>query len=112
ERLEETKLIQRQRKKAVGTDASKLALVGSDGIVEEVESEEDEEDYNLVRLMNSYVKETGVRKVDDDKHMEKYVEEEVARRLGKRGGSEELDEAEALRRQVDADLYNVPKHLQ
>eukprot|EP00955_Chlamydomonas_euryale_P017939 190907-Chlamydomonas_euryale.AAC.1 len=43
---------------------------------------------------------------------EKYVQEELARRLGKRADGDQLDEAELARRKVEAELYAVPEHLQ
>jgi hypothetical protein len=40
------------------------------------------------------------------------VEQELAKRLGKRAAGEELDEGELRRRKIEADLYSIPKHLQ
>mmetsp|Transcript_18633 Transcript_18633/g.40036 ORF Transcript_18633/g.40036 Transcript_18633/m.40036 type:complete len:160 (+) Transcript_18633:394-873(+) len=40
--------------------------------------------------------------------MQKFVELELAKRLGKRAGDDLLDEAEIRRRREDADLYSVP----
>lgn len=44
-------------------------------------------------------------------HRKKFVEIELAKRLGKRVAGDELDEAEVRRRKVEEDLYSIPEHL-
>ena len=42
----------------------------------------------------------------------KFVEMELAKRLGKRAAGEEVDEGELRRRKIEQDLYAIPDHLQ
>ena len=42
----------------------------------------------------------------------KFVEMELAKRLGKRAAGEEVDEGEQRRRKIEQDLYAIPDHLQ
>lgn len=47
-----------------------------------------------------------------DLRRKKFIEMELAKRLGKRTAEEELDEGELRRRKVEQDLYHIPEHLQ
>ena len=70
ERLELTKMIQKQRKKLGGTCADKL-LIGpaADAIEPVLIQKEDAESASMARLMNSYVKATSTRESDEDPQM-------------------------------------------
>ena len=70
ERLELTKLIQKQRKKHGGTNAEKLALGASQtaAALEPVQKI-DAESASMAKLMNSYVKATSIRDSDEDPQM-------------------------------------------
>ena len=70
ERLELTKLIQKQRKKLGGTNAEKLALGASQtaAALEPVQKV-DTETASMAKLMNSYVKATSTRDTDEDPQM-------------------------------------------
>ncbi len=67
EKIEETRLLQKLRKKTAGMGAEKLAMAGS--IVEEEFQEPQTEAESMVKLMDSYVKATTVREADEDIHM-------------------------------------------
>ncbi len=73
DKLEETKLLQRLRKKHMGMDAQKLAASGgphSTVLADLLEEKAPEDDTgNVAKLMNSYVKATTVRDTDEDPHM-------------------------------------------
>jgi hypothetical protein len=70
DKLEETRLIQRQRKKFGGTSADKLAVSGPVAVVEEeVVPQVDGEERAMAKLMNSYVKATTVRDTEEDPQM-------------------------------------------
>ena len=73
--LEDLKLLQKQRKRITGVDAAALATRGGEGANGNPEDNE---------LMEAYVKAQGGQNIlDEQTHMQKYVEQELARRLGK-----------------------------
>ncbi|GAX82717.1 hypothetical protein CEUSTIGMA_g10143.t1 [Chlamydomonas eustigma] len=110
-KLEETKLIQKQRRKFGGVDAEKLSAAnGPLSMIDEIP--ENTEADTGAKLMDSYVKATTVRQTDEDPQMNKFIEMELSRRLGKRSAEEEVDEGEKHRRRVEKDLYSIPDHLQ
>lgn len=104
ETLEDLKLLQRMRKRTGGMDAAALAVKGT---TEAGFSGTDEEN----KLMEAYVKAQGGQNVlDDEAHMQKYVEREMARRRGV-----ELDEGEKKMSKAELEemeLYKVPEGLQ
>ena len=69
ERMEETRLIQKQRKKTGGMDAEKLAVAGP--AVRSMPDEEpaQQDSATVAKLMDSYVKATTVRETDEDPQM-------------------------------------------
>lgn len=69
DKLEETKLLQRMRKKTSGMGADKLAQAGP--AVARAVSEEPDADApeHVARLMDSYVKATTIQESNDDEHM-------------------------------------------
>jgi hypothetical protein len=71
DKLYETKLIQKLRRKAGGMDAEKLAAAGGAGVAlgAAAADEEDQEDDHVTRLMDSYVKATSVQEQNQDEHM-------------------------------------------
>ncbi|KAF8063727.1 telomere length and silencing protein 1 [Scenedesmus sp. PABB004] len=102
--LEDLKLLQRTRRRGAGIDASRLVPSAAD-------DDRDGDDNEL--LESQYVKAEGAAKsqlMDEEAHMARYVETELAKRLGKsveeRGGS--LTKAQ----QAELELYSLPEGLQ
>lgn len=104
ETLEDLKLLQKQRKRLAGVAAADLARSEGDGSGLGAEALHTD-------LMEAYVKaEAGRGLQDEEEHMRKYIEKEVATRLGRRldEGEVQLSKAELMERE----LYTVPEELQ
>jgi hypothetical protein len=104
ELLEDLKLLQKQRKRVAGVDASKLLPAAA-------EEEEDQGQDN--ELMDAqYVKAVGSKKsqiLDEEAHMQQFVERELARRLGR-----SVDEGEqklSKQEREELELYQIPAGL-
>ncbi|KAI8466350.1 MAG: hypothetical protein J3K34DRAFT_433935 [Monoraphidium minutum] len=98
--LEDLKLLQKMRKRTAGIHSSALAASRA--------GDADLDDEN--ELMESYVKAQGGQAVfTEEEHMERYVEEEVAKRLGKQ--VDELQHAHSMREREELALYEVPDDL-
>jgi len=101
ETLEDLKLLQKQRKRTVGIHSSALAASRAG------EADLGEQDNDL---MEAYVKEqTGQAILTEEQHMERFVELEVAKRLGKQ--VDDLTGAPSARERAELELYDVPEAL-
>ena len=103
--LEDIKLVQKLRKRSAGIDAGALALKAASHAEAAAEDDVDEDN----ELMDSYVKAQGNQSafLDEEKHMEQFIEQELARRLGKSvdDGSQKLSKQEL----EEQELYKVPE---
>ncbi|KAG2486345.1 hypothetical protein HYH03_014927 [Edaphochlamys debaryana] len=114
--LEETRLRQQLRKRTAGTGASALAMgVAGPGIGPAMEARGGSAEPEATGLggpvMDAYVKAKSIATVqDEDAHMQKYVEEQLALRLGKTAAQREEEEQdpEVKRRKLEAEMYAVP----
>ncbi|EFJ45666.1 hypothetical protein VOLCADRAFT_105874 [Volvox carteri f. nagariensis] len=130
DKMTETRLMQQLRKRAAGASAGALAMGlagpgigpnsgGGGGGVRagstEPQSAADEgpsDAGGTAPVMDTYVKAKSIAtQQDEDAHMQKYIEEQLAVRLGKTAAQvsedEELD-PEAKKRKIEAELYAVP----
>lgn len=104
--LADLKLLQKQRKRVAGVDASKLVQAAAQDEEEDVAAENE--------VMNAqYVKAEGTAKsqiLDEDAHMQQFVERELAKRLGKSvdGSEQKLTKQE----QEELELYKLPDGFQ
>lgn len=104
--LEDIRLVQKLRKRNAGIDAGALAVRPSGEAAEDPpDADEDNE------LLDSYVKEQANQgsAMDEEKHMENFIERELAKRLGKSvdDGAQKLSKQE-LEEQA---LYQMPEGL-
>ena len=60
--------------------------------------------------MEAYVKEESKDDLEMDPEMEKYIEAQLAKRLGRRKPSETADAGNAARTEED-ELYSIPENL-
>ena len=98
--LEDIKLLQKQRKRTTGISSSALAASRAD----DADLDEGNE------LMESYVKaQGGAAVMTEEQHMERFVELEVARRLGKQ--VDDLTREPSAREREEQALYEVPAEL-
>lgn len=98
------KLLQKQRKRTAGIDASKLVPAAAD----------DGDGFGDNELMDAqYVKAEGTAKsqiLDEETHMQRYIESQLAARLGK-----QVDEGQqrlSRQQQEELELYRLPEGLQ
>ncbi len=99
--LEDLKLLQKLRKRTVGIHSSVLAASRAD------EGDLDDEQNEL---MEAYVKaQGGAAMMTEEQHMERFVELEVAKRLGRT--VDELERGPSAREQEELALYDVPAAL-
>eukprot|EP01025_Chloroclados_australasicus_P065535 TRINITY_DN8929_c0_g1_i10.p5 TRINITY_DN8929_c0_g1~~TRINITY_DN8929_c0_g1_i10.p5 ORF type:complete len:235 (+),score=46.59 TRINITY_DN8929_c0_g1_i10:2476-3180(+) len=106
-RLESTLWLQQQRNKKSGLTDQQLSFGGQG------QDSDGEHVYGLQPrasdLLEAYVKEKTVSKTGDC-NMEQYVEEEIAKRLGKK--RVDVDEGgEAARKEKEHELYQIPENL-
>lgn len=105
ELLADLKLLQKQRKRAVGIDANKLVPAAAGGGDDEDAAADNE-------LMDAqYVKAVETNKsqiLDENVHMEQFVERELARRLGKSVGEEGSQQLSKMEQQ-ERELYELPE---
>ncbi|CAK0781381.1 hypothetical protein CVIRNUC_005359 [Coccomyxa viridis] len=101
--LEDTKLMHKQRDRKAGLDAARLVNGG--------ESLQTGARGPQTDLMESYVKEQRHDDAERDPEMEKYIEEQLRKRLGKRKDSDD-PEQDGAERAEDDDLYSIPANLQ
>jgi hypothetical protein len=102
--LEDLKLLQKMRKRSAGI--SSAALAASRAGEADLELQENE-------LMEAYVKGEGeaqTQVLTEEQHMERYVEQEVAKRLGKADG-DDLERATSAREREEMSLFEVPNEL-
>lgn len=98
--LEDLKLLHKMRKRTAGIHSSALAASRA--------GDADLDDEN--ELMEAYVKAQGGQAVmTEEQHMERYVEQEVAKRLGRQ--VDELQRAPSAREREELALYEVPDEL-
>eukprot|EP00878_Enallax_costatus_P036735 GHUV01041281.1.p1 GENE.GHUV01041281.1~~GHUV01041281.1.p1 ORF type:complete len:156 (+),score=42.55 GHUV01041281.1:342-809(+) len=107
ELLEDLKLLQKQRKRVAGVDASKLVPAAT--------SDADEDDLAAENevMQAQYVKAEGTAKsqiLDEEAHMQQFVERELAKRLGKAvdGSEHKLSKQE----REELELYKLPEGFQ
>lgn len=103
--LEDTRLLQKQRERRAGLDAS-AALSGQ---IEQARVVSALREGNS-NLMEAYVKEESKEGHEIDPEMEKYIEAQLAKRLGRRKPSEFADAADVARTEED-ELYSIPENL-
>lgn len=101
--LEDTKLMHKQKKRRAGLDA--VRLLGEGGSIQGGQEGHHSE------LMDSYVKEQKRDDAERDPEMEKYIEEQLRKRLGKRRDSEASEDEQNGLAEED-DLYTIPANLQ
>eukprot|EP00879_Flechtneria_rotunda_P029117 GHRR01031385.1.p1 GENE.GHRR01031385.1~~GHRR01031385.1.p1 ORF type:complete len:166 (+),score=64.79 GHRR01031385.1:316-813(+) len=108
ELLEDLKLLQKQRKRVAGVDVSKLIAATTAAADEEGTGTADNE------LMDAqYVKAEGTAKsqiLDEETHMQMFVERELARRLGR--SVDENEQKLSKQQQEELELYRLPEGLQ
>lgn len=99
--LEDLRLLQKLRKRTAGIHSSALAASrAGDADLDEQDNE----------LMEAYVKAQGGQAVlTEEQHMERYVEQEVAKRLGKQ--VDDLQRAPSKQERDELALYEVPDEL-
>lgn len=113
--LEEVKFLQKQREKRSGipalptTSQNKVAISATDGLVSKKVSEKSEADAEKDELVlqDTFALETAV--MEEDPNMTRYVEQELAKRRGKK-----IDEAGRVEnevKQAEDELYSIPEHL-
>lgn len=103
ELLQDLKLLQKQRKRVPGVDANKLVPAAT--------AEDDAADNELMDAQ--YVKaEVNVKSqiLDEDAHMQRYVEQQLAARLGK--SVDDLEQKLSKQEQEELELYRLPEGLQ
>ncbi|KAK9914818.1 hypothetical protein WJX75_000921 [Coccomyxa subellipsoidea] len=103
--LEDTRLLQKQRERRAGLDAAaaltaQVQQAGAMSALREGQSD----------LMEAYVKEESKDDLEMDPEMEKYIEAQLAKRLGRQKPSEIEDVGDAARTDED-DLYSIPENL-
>jgi len=108
DKLEELKLLQKLRKKTGGTAASQLAAGVQDDFLQPKQpiastSNADND------IMGGFSKAKTVVTSEEDPNMQKFIEQELAKRLGKQVGSEEQEDPEAKRRRLEAEMYKIPE---
>lgn len=111
EPLEELKLLQQQRKRQKGLGADVLVTGGSApgagmGEVSESDDEDDGADLNT-----GYVKEKARVDEEEDPHMTKYVEEQLAKRMGKQTATDAELLRDARAPPQDSGFIEVPESL-
>ena len=117
-KMSEVKLLQKMRKRGGGMDAESLAAPAPSSSFHasavEAANERSNEPAESIAMLRDMVKETVVhsKEADEDEHMKRFVEIELAKRLGKKNTGPELDENEKRRRKIDEDLYSIPEAFQ
>ncbi|GLC44912.1 hypothetical protein PLESTB_001688800 [Pleodorina starrii] len=131
DKLAETRMMQQLRRRTAGTGAASLAMglagpgigpggdadgSGRAGSAEPRSADDDDsaEPGGGGAVMDSYVKAKSIAtQQDEDAHMQKYIEEQLALRLGKTAAQAAAEEEEGLdpegkRRKIESELYAVP----
>lgn len=106
ETLEDLKAAHKFRKRNPGTDHAALVSGRRDA------EDDGQEDVDESELLDSYVKAKSIFATQENQHMEQYVEEELAKRLGKKPDTEPEDAAREKQRHLEEELYSVPAELQ
>ncbi|KAK9865416.1 hypothetical protein WJX84_011610 [Apatococcus fuscideae] len=106
--LENTRKLQRARNRLQGTNAAALAVNDSRPVYEEAEELPEDAPGDL---LEAYVKEQARPGTDQDPIQEKYIQEQMAKRLGKTGGQEPGAERDPLNDAFN-ELYHIPAELQ
>lgn len=107
EALEDLKLLQKQRKRVAGVDASKLIPAAASDADEEDTAAENEV------MQAQYVRAEGTAKsqiLDEEAHMQQFVEQELAKRLGKSVDGSELKLSKQELEELE--LYKLPDGFQ
>eukprot|EP00884_Botryococcus_braunii_P022485 jgi/Botrbrau1/8920/Bobra.0148s0033.1 len=102
-KLEVTKMLQKQRARASGVDVRALLQAPQLQSITEVE----EEGGPSKELLEAYVKEKAADPAAEDPEMEKYIEQQLAKRLGRSAAKA----AEVAPRSEEDDLYVIPENL-
>mmetsp|Transcript_29345 Transcript_29345/g.56319 ORF Transcript_29345/g.56319 Transcript_29345/m.56319 type:complete len:281 (-) Transcript_29345:324-1166(-) len=109
ERLEDTKNLQRQRKKDKGVSTDKLSGYSSAGVqLIQVYENEEEEEAEAAALGDTFANETLV--AEEDPNMVKYIEEELRKRRGLASDQQDGRETTEVER-LEAELYAIPENL-
>lgn len=105
--LQDIKLIQKQRKRLAGIDATTFTATPAGTAVDDPATAVDDDGNEL---METYVKEQAANNVlDEEAHMQQFIQKELAKRLGKRIDS---DEQQLSKQELeDQELYRVPDGL-
>ncbi|KAG2440395.1 hypothetical protein HYH02_010284 [Chlamydomonas schloesseri] len=117
DKLAETRLMQQLRKRTAGTGVGALAMGGGGPGIGPASREGSAEpgagaDKGAgTVVMDAYVKAKSIAvQMDEDAHMQKYVEEQLAARLGKSAAQAEAEanDPEVKRRKLEQELYALP----
>ncbi|KAK9821176.1 hypothetical protein WJX74_004870 [Apatococcus lobatus] len=106
--LQHTRQLQRSRKRLQGTDTGALAANESKPAFEEAEDLLEDAPGDL---LEAYVKEQARPGTDQDPIQEKYIQEQMAKRLGKPGSEQPAAERDPLNDAFN-ELYHIPEELQ
>eukprot|EP00242_Pyramimonas_sp_CCMP2087_P017772 CAMPEP_0198212538 /NCGR_PEP_ID=MMETSP1445-20131203/26523_1 /TAXON_ID=36898 /ORGANISM="Pyramimonas sp., Strain CCMP2087" /LENGTH=244 /DNA_ID=CAMNT_0043887005 /DNA_START=199 /DNA_END=930 /DNA_ORIENTATION=- len=109
EKLLDTKLLQKQRKREKGVNVEKLSGYSNTGTVLIQQFEDEEADEDAIQLGDTFANETLV--AEEDPHMVKYIEEELRKRRGllNPDGTEGAEKSEM--EQLAESLYDTPANL-
>ncbi|KAK8947225.1 hypothetical protein KSP39_PZI006734 [Platanthera zijinensis] len=103
--LEEVKFIQKQRERKVGIPALPIVQSSTTGaLVRSVEKAEGDGEKEDLVLQDTFAQETAV--IVEDPNMLKYVEQEIAKKRGKK-----IDYGEKTDKDPMDELYAIPEHL-
>nr|AFK33348.1 unknown [Lotus japonicus] len=110
--LEEIKLLQKQRERKSGIAANpslqSQAVVTAGSAAKPAEKNDgDGGDKDDLVLQDTFAQETAV--MDEDPNMVKYVEQELAKKRGRK--IDEADQIENELKRAEDELYKIPEHL-
>ncbi|KAK9829907.1 hypothetical protein WJX72_008601 [[Myrmecia] bisecta] len=109
DKLQDTKLLQKQRQRNTGLPAEALALGAREETAEAPEAKPAQEDGT--DLLEAYVKEQTTTDAAEDPHMEKYITDQMKKRLGKSAESSDADVIKTVQERDEEELYSIPDHL-
>ncbi|KAG0476651.1 hypothetical protein HPP92_013492 [Vanilla planifolia] len=102
--LEEVKFLQKQRERKLGIPALPTVQVRTAGLLRSSEKAEGDGEKDELVLQDTFAQETAV--TVEDPNMLKYVEQELAKKRGKKVDCGEKEDKDPM-----DELYAVPEHL-
>ncbi|KAL0927862.1 hypothetical protein M5K25_002079 [Dendrobium thyrsiflorum] len=102
--LEEVMFLQKQRERKTGISALPSAQSGNSGLVRSGDKAEGDGEKEDLVLQDTFAQETAV--IVEDPNMLKYVDQELAKRRGKKIDSGEKEDKDPM-----DELYAIPEHL-